>query len=203
MVLGRSIARPGVRSSSAYRLSISILVGAAVVSTASAQQEETSDAFGRSVSQGQSAQPEWIQRARDLEQRFFDANDWSFYQSVDALPRDLRTVLFRVASETVVDAGESFDQTDISVHGSSSQHLYTAVTGNTLGVIVWYAGGWNEGVHVLIYDRSRRDACHYNIGSGTGPVLPLRTTLHMWVEMRGVDHGGCNYLSPGFTSDER
>ena len=139
-------------------------------------------------------------RMVSLERRFLASDDWNFYHAIDDLPADMLAVLFSVAGRNVVGPGEAFNRTDVHVHPGNTQHLYSAATGE-LGVVLWYSGGWTEGVHVVIYDRIERDAVRYDLGIATGPVLPLRGALGAWIQRRGQGEIGFEYLPSGFAED--
>jgi hypothetical protein len=153
--------------------------------------------FGRSESAPESrALPERLQRALDLEQRFFSTEKWTFYHAVSDLPPDMRIVLSRAAGSDVVGPGEPIDIMDVVSYPRRVQHLYTAVT-TEVGVIVWYTGGGETWAHAVIYDRNARAACRYKLGPA-GPVLPIGLLANLIRTRFGLTQGGCEYLAPEF-----
>ena len=105
----------------------------------SAVPQSDEDHFG--PSRDLPASGRWVPRSMILQQRFREAEDWTFYHSIDELPPDMRALLSRVAGPNVVGPGESLNTTDILTHRGSTQHLYTAVT-DEIGVIVCTQAGW-------------------------------------------------------------
>ena len=134
-------------------------------------------------------------RAFWLERGFFVAKEesWTFFHDVDTLPADMRLVLNRAAGADVVGPGEAIDESDIINYVGRVQHLYTAVT-NELGVIVWYTTGPAIEARAVLYDRELHDACRYNFGRQNHPVVPLGSVLRSWIQTRGLQAGGCEYL---------
>ena len=143
----------------------------------------------------QSEQPRWLQAAQSLERRFFETDAWTFYYDIRDLPSDMQALLSRVAGTNVVGPGEEFYAGDIVERPQGrTQHLYTAVT-DEIGVIVWYSGGWALVARAVLYDRNTGDACRYDLGEKAVGVLPIKPVLRMWIETRGLDQGGCEYLT--------
>ncbi len=160
-----------------------------------AAQSERSPPYQQSPPTAQRS-PGLANRGFELERDFFMAaeSSWKFFHSLDSLPTDMMNVLHRTAGPNVVGPGEPINETDIVDHPGRVQHLYTAVTDN-LGVIVWYDTGPFTVTRAVLYDRELGDACRYNFGKQTSPVVPLSSVLRHWIQTRGFQVRGCEYLS--------
>lgn len=134
-------------------------------------------------------------RPFQMERRFFESKNWTFFHAIRDLPPDMKLLLRRVAGSNVVGPGEPLDLTDVERFPNRVQHSYTAVT-EDLGVIVWYSSGPFIIVHAALYDRKVGDACVYDFGRAKSPVFPLESRLSAGIQFYGAQKGGCSYLSP-------
>jgi hypothetical protein len=130
-----------------------------------------------------------------LERRFLEsAPDWSFYHRIVDIPETMRDVLFKVASRSIVETGESFDAGDIRLYGRNAQHLLTASSGD-LWVMVWYAGSFNgPTLHALVYDEAAGDGYEYDFRSAIG-AISLEPELKDLIRTR--QGGVTKYYTPG------
>ena len=131
-----------------------------------------------------------------MESSFLESSGWEFHYSLRDMPADLQEVAFRVVGREAVGPGEPFNQGDLKVYNSGTQHLYTAVNPRFV-VVVWTKGGFSgPRTGALVYDRIDQDACRYDFAR-LYAIVSLETALKTIIGDRRSPTDACKYQEPG------